>query len=387
MNALLAIAFVLIVYDPWFMGVARGFLIAAALIAPMVIARCKAPVITRGEGQLLLMLLGFTAFAGVPAVLHATGETGVLAMYIKAILYFITALLLVRVANLRQAGVDFCRLLVLSIYLQTVLYLLAIFLPSLQKILLSVHSNVAVFVGGPQEYRLYFFTSSAFFQLSILFGFAFNFLLQQKLEGRVGLLPILCCVILGIASGRSFAMYALIVVVLALAYSRNWKLLFVCVAISAGVIAWALQNADNTFVYYAFEPLMHFMDTGEVSTSSSDALLKRHLYFPGWDNIGWGSGLYYNEDGSYFGHTDSGFLRQILYGGVPYLLMCTVAYLWLLWQVALRWFDSPRFFFLSSVLCLCVFHIKADVSMYPAPLLTLLFILALSQGIDRVQPE
>ena len=55
------------------------------------------------------------------------------------------------------------------------------------------------------------------------------------------------------------------------------------------------------------------------------------------------------EVGRYYGHTDSGFLRQILYGGVSYAFGVFCRDILFVRKVALNWFDGSWKFILSAL--------------------------------------
>ena len=81
----------------------------------------------------------------------------------------------------------------------------------------------------------------------------------------------------------------------------------------------------------------------------------------------YGDGMYMTgelEVGRYYGHTDSGFLRQILYGGVSYALVCFAVTFYFVRKVALNWFDGSWKFILSA------FVIWHSVISKPIPLLS-----------------
>lgn len=90
-----------------------------------------------------------------------------------------------------------------------------------------------------------------------------------------------------------------------------------------------------------------------------------------------GDGYYYTAEGKYYGATDSGFLRQVLYGGLGYLVVCFLFTFYFVKRVADNWFDGSWRFMLSTVFILSVLHVKADTYAFPGIMLVLLMFLSL----------
>jgi hypothetical protein len=70
---------------------------------------------------------------------------------------------------------------------------------------------------------------------------------------------------------------------------------------------------------FAFEMFYQYEETGRLSTHSTDIMLYDHYYEIPEDVMFRGTGRYLKSDG-YYGDTDAGYMRTVLYGGVFYLL-------------------------------------------------------------------
>jgi hypothetical protein len=105
--------------------------------------------------------------------------------------------------------------------------------------------------------------------------------------------------------------------------------------------------------------------------------MERHLFWPSDKQLLIGDGIYYNSDGSYYGHTDSGFVRQTLYGGLFYTISCIFVFSYIVYKVSFKWFIGSQawVFFISTSTITFLGNIKADVYMYPALLLNLFFLM------------
>ena len=78
---------------------------------------------------------------------------------------------------------------------------------------------------------------------------------------------------------------------------------------------------DESVFAYAFQLFYNYNSGGTFSTSSSDRVMEMWGIKIPFLTMLIGDGRFINADGSYYGHVDVGFLRQILYGGIVYLGM------------------------------------------------------------------
>lgn len=84
----------------------------------------------------------------------------------------------------------------------------------------------------------------------------------------------------------------------------------------------SIKSVLNESVFaFAFQLLYNLNDSGSFSTSSSDRVLEMWQIDIPFLTILIGDGRFINTDGSYYGHIDIGFLRQLLYGGIVYLVI------------------------------------------------------------------
>ncbi len=131
---------------------------------------------------------------------------------------------------------------------------------------------------------------------------------------------------------------------------------------------------------HALEPVINLLHGAGFVSSSTDTLMKNHLFMPTLKQFIYGDGMYMTgelEVGRYYGHTDSGFLRQILYGGVSYALVCFAVTFYFVRKVALNWFDGSWKFILSAFVILAFCNIKADTFAFPGIMFVMLMFLSL----------
>lgn len=83
---------------------------------------------------------------------------------------------------------------------------------------------------------------------------------------------------------------------------------------------------EENLLPFAFEFVYSYLDSGEVTTTSSEIL--DQMYFPIPNHTFWlGDGYYTGADGAYYMHTDAGIMRNILYYGVFGLILLIIGQL------------------------------------------------------------
>lgn len=175
-------------------------------------------------------------------------------------------------------------------------------------------------------------------------------------------------------SGRSFLLFAAISIFIS---GFNLKLIIASLIAAISIYFIAVNFQDNIYIYHALEPIINYINDKGLQSSSSDNLINNMLIFPSDKQILVGDGIYTNDDKSYYMHTDSGYLRQIFYGGILYLSLCLTLTIYIVKRVSANWFQSKKLkFFISSMLIFSIGHVKADVFMYPGITFFLLLLLS-----------
>lgn len=145
-----------------------------------------------------------------------------------------------------------------------------------------------------------------------------------------------------------------------------YSFLIICSLILIGVFF-----QENKLISFVFELFYNLFHSNSATTKSSDVLLRMLNSFT-LPNF-FGEGKWTNGDGTYFGHTDSGYMRTIYYYGIfSIFFYCIYIYL-----LTLLKFDYDKkfviFLFIWSAIC----QIKGEVFIYPAYANSLLLILLL----------
>ena len=383
------------IYDPWFFHVVR-MSVLAGLAAFTVLAyrywKKTSPQNFQGfvvPMDSLAVLIGLILFSVIPLLVNGTRDFSVLVMYVKELILFVFGIglynLFYALPNGQQCAV---RDLQIGVAVQFVLGVLALFGVSfVVDFLLSTNAVLpARFYGSEQEYRLYNLTSAAFFQLSLFYLMLFHFLLAYDAKhNSVPSILVLLILCIGLISGRTFLLLS--VVSIAVYFKRRY--LPSLIAFVSLVLGLAYFLPFNPYVAHALEPVINLLHGAGFVSSSTDTLMKNHLFMPTLKQFLIGDGMYMTgelEAGRYYGHTDSGFLRQILYGGLSYALVCFLVTFYFVRKVALNWFDGSWRFILSAFVILAVSNVKADTFAFPGIMFIVLMFLSLfgSHGKQRI---
>jgi len=145
--------------------------------------------------------------------------------------------------------------------------------------------------------------------------------------------------------------------------------LFTIYLIDLSFIADRFQNMSK----FAFEFVYNFINEGEFSTSSTDVLFNRMYFEVSLKTFFIGDGFYTGPDGSYYMHTDAGYMRNILYFGVIGLIIL------LIYQVQFFIWRSKKLFLFNILVMvyILVMHIKGDILSFNIMMQKMLFLLLL----------
>ncbi|AHG72754.1 Membrane protein [Mannheimia sp. USDA-ARS-USMARC-1261] len=366
------------IYDPWFFHFLRmaflvGLLACGYLVSQVIKGKSNGIIIPKDSLIAIFALIGFSV---IPLIINGTKEIGVLAMYVKMLILFIFGIAVYNIFYRTENGKSlFVRDLKIGIGIQWICGVAALLgVPFMVDFLLSSNAMMPRFLGSEQEYRLYNITSSAFFQLSIFYLMLLHFLLayNKKTDSiNEWFLFLILCV--GLISGRTF----LLISIISIALYFKWKYLLPLIAFTILILFLAIVFPENRYVEHALEPVINLLSgTGKVS-SSTDNLVKNHLFIPTLSQFISGDGLYYTETGGYYGGSDSGYIRQVLYGGLSYMLVCFAFTAYFVRKVAINWFGGSWIFTLSTIGMLAILNIKADTFAYPGIMFVLLMFLSL----------
>lgn len=379
------------IYDPWLFHFFRmAFfcgIIASLVLAYRVFIQKKQSLILPLDS--IAVCVALIVLSALPMLLHGSKEYAVIIQYTKGLILFLFGVAIYNLFYAHSQGKHFViRDLKIGIGVQALVGFLALAgIPFMIDLSLSTNVELPRFYGSEQEYRLYNITSMAFFQLSIFYLMLMHFLLAYNAKhNSISSIFLFLLLFIGLISGRTF----LFLSVLSILLYFKWRYIPALLAFFAICLFLAINFAENRYVFHALEPLINilkYFGTGsgvgatvnEISqiSSSSENLVKNHLYLPEIRQILFGDGFYYTPEGRYYGATDSGFIRQVLYGGVAYLALCFLFTAYFVYRIAQNWFDSSWKFILSTLAILSILNIKADTYAFPGIMLVLLMFLSL----------
>lgn len=376
------------IYDPWlfhffrmafFCGVISLFFLAYKVYKKEINYGISLPI----DSFIALILL--IAVSTVPMLAHGTYEVYAVGMYIKALILFTFGVGIYNLFYRRENGQGLVvRDLKIGIIIQAIVGFLALAgMPFIIEGVLKTHAFLPRFYGSEQEYRLYNITSMAFFQLSLFYVFLLHFLLAYNAKhNNIHSIFIFLMLFIGLISGRTFLFISLLSILL---YFK-WRYLPSLILFGIICLFLAFNFADNKYVEHALEPLINLIHGKGTVSSSTDTLVQKHLYIPELKQILVGDGRYFYPEGGYYGKTDSGFLRQTLYGGFIYLSVCFLFMCYFVRKVAINWFDGSWKFILSTLFILSVLNVKADAYAFPGIMLVLLMFLSLfgNEGKNKI---
>lgn len=364
------------IYDPWLFHFLRMALIIGLISTGILLYKIYKKEIREISLPLdsLLVLFGLIGLSFIPMLAYGTQDFSVVIMYSKALILFGLGIIIYQLFYLNNQNklIDDLKI---GISLQAIIGFLGLVgIPFIIDIALSTNVVLTKFYGSEQEYRLYNITSSAFFQLSLFYAFLFHFLLAYNHKNNaIHSIFIFLMLFIGLISGRSF----LIISFISLAIYFKWRYL-PYLALFAGIcIGLAIFMPEHKYVAHALEPLINLIYGKGTISSSTDTLVQKHLFIPELKQILIGDGYYHAKEGGYYGGTDSGFLRQLLYGGIGYLLLCFSVTAYFVIRVAKNWFNGSWKFILSTLAIFSILNVKADTYAFPGIMMILLMFLSL----------
>ena len=117
------------------------------------------------------------------------------------------------------------------------------------------------------------------------------------------------------------------------------------------------------FVEFGFELFINIYMHGAFNTSSSTKLIEDMLYFINGETLWVGTGQYYNTDGSYYGGSDSGYVRPILFFGVFIFMLSLLTHFYILYFYFVKRYKL-HFLFFSFLILSLILQLKGDTIAY-----------------------
>lgn len=237
-------------------------------------------------------------------------------------------------------------------------------------------------------------SGSVAFGLSVTMGFL-GFILhywlavnKSSMSSRKAFCIFVLCLLASLSAGRTAILGYVLGFVFYLPLSgmnsflnKFFKQLVIGVVLLAILLIYIFSNEalrDIAFFYsrYVFQFVWQYLETGSVSLSSLEKL--ENMYFLPPESF-WlfGYGKYTNPDGTYFMHTDAGYMRFLLFFGIAGSVLVYSAYLVTLSTLARyssKTLKMPLVFLLTVFLISFIFHYKGELILFSVPFMKIIFV-------------
>ena len=204
---------------------------------------------------------------------------------------------------------------------------------------------------------IYSTKSNQYIHSSTFYSLATICLLGNIYYGRVGTITSLICIIIGLFKNKRINIKTFTTIII------------IAFTFISSVIALSNHNEVAKELYnWAIKPIYTSIHNHEIDSYSANHLLNDMIYVPEEKTIIIGDGRYTNSDSTYYGHTDSGFMRQILFWGI---IWTSIVYLTLL--ISIKNISKIEKSLLIPLIVLTVlFEIKGEIYYEIIPFLILI---------------
>ncbi|RRO06020.1 hypothetical protein [Pectobacterium aquaticum] len=300
-------------------------------------------------GYFLFFIFGFVLVYSI-VVLHSTYDFSFFKTYINSFLSALCGIPLVHLYfnKYKDKSVDVLFLDLFNIFfVQSLIIVLAMLIPSLKPFVNLFHRDsesamdIDIFSGGLRTNAL---SGGLFFGLALSFGFALLCFLyvQSSLKEKVSIKKLFYFIMVNIGlmcTGRFGFVYLVSAFFIFISFgffkkirSLFYSVFFIFVSLAILFFFYNYFDAvrdvfDNKIYPYFFELLKVYLETGEVKSASTNDLVNMYNINFNDYTLFLGDGLYTGSDGLYYQHSDVGYIRLLLLGGVPLLLYMILFFL------------------------------------------------------------
>ena len=356
------ILLLLFVLQPWYFGgvIRAEFLV---IFVALTVALIKKETVFPWKTVCAVFFLVFLTLA--ITVLSMEFDISLFKKYVSLLILVTGSVLLVRVFDISKNDVlKACKGIVL---ISLLFYFLAVLFPFFRDFSLSLKGETYGIEQKLEVYRLWFPTSAHTFHLGLLFFSTTVLFLLEKQRSFWIVISLICASI----AARSAMLASILVIFSYIIYKDRKYIYAVILAIPLFVASIYYLSEQSMAVKYALEPIIQLIETGKFESKSSSDLIENHLYVPTEKQILLGDGRYVDAaTGAFYGHSDSGIVRPLLYGGIlfqlVYLSLCLYFFRYFISYGLFGWFIIMLFF---------AMNVKAEL-ITSTPYLALLLILS-----------
>lgn len=356
------ILLLLFVLQPWYFGgaIRAEFLV---IFVALTVALIKKETVFPWKTVCAVFFLAFLTLT--ITVFSMEFDISLFKKYVSLLFLVTGSVILVRVFDISKNDViNACKLVVLVSLLY---YFLAVLFPFFREFSLSLKGETYGIEQKLEVYRLWFPTSAHTFHLGLLFFSTTVIFLLEKQRSFWIVTSLICASI----AARSAMLASILVIFSYIIYKERKYIYVVILAIPLFIASIYYLSEQSMAAKYALEPIIQLVETGKFGSKSSSDLIENHLYMPTEKQILVGDGRYVDAaTGAFYGHSDSGIVRPLLYGGVlfqlVYLSLCLYFFRCFISYGLFGWFIIMLFF---------AMNVKAEL-ITSTPYLALLLILS-----------
>lgn len=356
------ILLLLFILQPWYFGgaIRAEFLV---IFITLIVALIKKETIFPWRSFCTVFFVIFLTLA--ITIFSNEFDVSLFKKYVSLLILVTGSVILVRIFDISKNDVlNACKGIV---FVSLLFYLLAIYSPIIREFSLSLKGETYGIEQKLEVYRLWFPTSAHTFHLGLLFFSTTVIFLLEKQRSMWIVISLICASI----AARSAMLASILVIFSYIIYKERKYVIAVIIAIPLFVVSIYYLSEQSMAVKYALEPIIQLVETGKFESKSSSELIDNHLFLPTDKQILIGDGRYIDAvSGAFYGHSDSGIVRPLLYGGILFQLVYLSLCLYLF-----RCFIRYGFFGWFIILLLFGMNVKAEL-ITSTPYLALLVILS-----------
>jgi hypothetical protein len=293
---------------------------------------------------ILTVLVALTVYAYVYPILRYTYDMGVfrtfgVQLYMLVILLYALPVLF---EDVNERHFEYAMVLVIHIFaFQGLISLSGFLFHPIGDFLSSLRPESMIGTLEEAPFRFYCLSGNSFFDLPAGFGLSiilfFRILFIQEQNYFRGIWKLIVffllfvgCTFIGRTSFVGFSLALLLVLLMssepAVKLMQGIRSL-AAISLFVYLFLFTIGSGQRKYLEdhifpFAFEFFYNYNETKRLSTASSDAL--ETMYYPLSDQTLKEGDAKYQSGDVFYGHTDAGYMRNLLFGGIPYLLMLVI---------------------------------------------------------------
>ena len=346
---------------------------------------------TRYVMNIVFSYLGLIFITALITLVHSQQDFSLIPTIINAILHLFVAAFIVCIFFKKGLDVTSVEKILVGIFvLQSVIQILAFFSPSIHSFVQLFQSDNTIEIADKFSGRRGLaLAGTVFFGLSTIYGLIFFFLVRHCIDEKRASLGIIFVGIIiligGFFTGRSYfvgvgiALLYFIFSPLSFALKLHdvFKVLII-ICLTGMIVLYLLPSSlyrqIEQLIWYVFEFLYNYIESGTFSTTSSDHLFEDMYFGLSAKTLMFGDGLYTNAGGGYYMNTDAGYMRNLLMYGCIGMIFTILPDILLLWGHKSLYCYKLRIFSFFVFVYMMIIHIKGEVFGYLITLHSMLFI-------------